>query len=178
MNTAPTAADLRTLVIDTREPWPHPWAIHIPEAAFIRDGMETGDICLAGNRMVAVERKTVSDFLGSITAGRERFEAELKRSRMLDHFAIIVEGSMMDVVEERGGLALESLYGTVAAITRRWCPIHFAGSERGAARLAWCILSQPHNEANKLVKAVKVAEKRAAKQMASQQLGADGKPLF
>lgn len=167
-----------TLIIDTREPWPHPWERHIPEAHFLRDGLETGDICLAGNRGIVVERKTVSDFLGSITAGRERFEGELKRSRFLDHFAIIVEGSMPDVVDARGGLTLESLYGTVAAITRRWCNVHFAGSERGAARLAWCLLSQPANEANKLVKALKTAEKKAQKALKFQPVDESGKALY
>lgn len=171
-------SERRTLIVDTREPWPHPWEIHIPESHFIRDGLETGDICLAGNRSIVVERKTVSDFLGSITAGRDRFEGELKRSRMLDHFAIIVEGTMLDVVEARGGLTLESLYGTVAAISRRWCNIHFAGSERGAARLAWLLLSQPAAEANKLVKALKTAEKKAAKWMAGQAKDEEGRPLY
>lgn len=174
-----TIHKMTTLIIDTREPWPHPWEKHIPEAHFIRDGMETGDICLAGNRGIVVERKTVSDFLGSITAGRERFEGELKRSRYLDHFAIVVEGSMIDVADNRGGLTLESLFGTVAAFSRRWCNVHFAGNERGAARLAWSILSQPANEANKLVKALKTAEKKAVKQIASRVVDeTTGLPLF
>jgi ERCC4-type nuclease len=168
----------QTLIIDTREPWPHPWEIHIPEAHFMRDGLETGDIALGANRWIVVERKTVADFLGSITAGRERFEAELKRSRLMDHFAIIVEGTIMDVVENRGGLTVESIYGTVAAFSRRYCPIHFAGSERGAARLAWSILTQPVNEANRLVKAAATATKKAVKWKAGQVTGEDGKPLF
>lgn len=142
---------------DTREPWPHPWERHIPEAIFVREGLETGDLALAGNPSVAIERKTVSDFLGSITAGRGRFEAELKRARFLDHFCIIVEGSLIDVLDARGGLTTESLIGTVAAISRRGAMVHFAGSERLAARLAWRILSQPAVEANRLVNATKKA---------------------
>ena len=168
----------QTLIIDTREPWPHPWQPHLPEANFLVDGLETGDIALAANRLMVVERKTVTDFLGSITAGRDRFEAELKRARFCDHFAIIVEGSMLDVVAERGGMTLDSLYGTVAAITRRWCNVHFADSTRGAARLAWAILTQPVNEANRLVKAAKTAEKKAIKQAAAQVVGTDGSPEF
>lgn len=160
---------------DTREPWPHPWAKHLPDVNLVREGLETGDMALAGNPAIVIERKTVSDFLGSITAGRERFENELKRSRYLDHFCIIVEGSLIDCANEKGGLSMESLIGTVAAITRRWCPIHFAGTERYAARLAFRILSQPAAEANKLAGAVKRAAKKNPPPVP---LNADGSALY
>ncbi len=143
------------ILIDTREPWPHPWRTHLPEEIeFIREGMETGDIALAGNPGIVVERKTVSDFLGSITSGRERFEAELKRGRRLDFMAVVVEGTMLDCLDDRGGMTTESLLGTVAAISRRYCPVLFAGTQGLAARLAVRILRQPVDEANRLVKAV------------------------
>jgi ERCC4-type nuclease len=156
------------ILIDTREPWPHPWAKHLPEAQFEQQALETGDIALAANPLIVVERKTVSDFLGSITAGRERFERELARSRHLDHFCIIVEGSLIDCMDERGGLSAESLLGTVAAFGRRKYTIHFAGTERFAARLAWRILTQPVAEANKLAGAAKKAGKKAAKETPKQ----------
>lgn len=151
-----------TLLIDTREPWPHPWQKHLPDVEFHREGLETGDIALAGNPSIVIERKTTSDFLGSITAGRDRFEAELKRSRMLDFFCIIVEGTLIDVMEDRGGMNSESLLGTIAAFSRRYCPILFCGTERYAARVAFRILSQPVDHANRLVGAVKKAAKRPA----------------
>lgn len=149
-----------TILIDTREPWPHPWQRHLPEAEFRRAGLETGDIALAGNPGIVIERKTTSDFLGSITAGRDRFEAELKRSRMLDFFCIVIEGTLLDVMEDRGGMHTESLLGTIAAFSRRYCPILFCGSERYAARVAFRILSQPVDQANRLIGATKRAAKR------------------
>lgn len=155
---------LTTLIIDTREPWPHPWAAHLPGCRLVRQGLETGDVCLAGNAAVVVERKTISDFLGSITAGRDRFERELQRARAdLHQIHIVVEGGMVDCLDARGGMTMASLIGSVAAISRRWCPIHFAGTQGMAARLAHAILSQPYAEANKLVAAVNRAEKRATK---------------
>lgn len=163
------------ILIDTREPWPHPWAKHLPEATFIQQGLETGDIALAGNPSIVVERKTVSDFLGTITAGRDRFKNELKRARELQQFHIIVEGSMIDCAAERGGMTMASLIGTVAAISRRNCPIHFACTERYAAQLAFAILTQPYNEANKLATSVKRAEKKAVKETPKQ---ADGTSLY
>lgn len=152
------------ILIDTREPWPHPWAKHLPEAQFVQQGLETGDIALAGNPAIVVERKTVSDFLATITAGRDRFKNELKRARELQQFHIIVEGSMIDCVNNRGGMTMASLIGTVAAISRRNCPIHFACTERYAAQLAFAILTQPYNEANKLAGSVKKAEKKSTKE--------------
>lgn len=149
------------ILIDTREPWPHPWAKHLPEATFIQQGLETGDIALAGNPSIVVERKTVNDFLGTITAGRDRFKNELKRARDLHQFHIIVEGSLLDCVNDRGGMTMASLIGTIAAISRRNCPIHFACTERVAAHLAFAILTQPYNEANMLATRVKRAEKKA-----------------
>lgn len=146
----PTAGE--TLLVDTREPWPHPWQRHLPEIQFQRRGLETGDICLAGNPLVVVERKTVSDFLGSITAGRSRFNDELKRARFLDSLHIIVEGNLTDCLRLRGGMSEASFFGTVAAYERRKFSIIFAGSERCAALLAWRLLSQPIAEANRLVK--------------------------
>lgn len=150
------------LIIDTREPWPHPWRTHFPDdIELVRDGLETGDMALACNPGVVIERKSVSDFLGSITAGRERFEAELKRSRRLDFMAVIVEGTMLDCMDDRGGMSTESLLGTVAAISRRYCPVLFAGTQGLAARLAVRILRQPVDEANRLVKAVKKSQEKA-----------------
>lgn len=148
--TAPTAG--QTLWIDTREPWPHPWQRHLPEVTFQRRGMETGDICLSGNPLAVVERKTVADFLGSITSGRPRFNDELRRSRHLDSFHIVVEGSLGECLMKKRGMSEASLFGTIAAFERRGFSIIFAGSERYAAQIAWRILAQPLTEANALVK--------------------------
>lgn len=162
------------ILIDTREPWPHPWAKHLPDVEFIREGLETGDIGVAGNPMFVVERKTVSDFMGSITAGRERFENELRRARHLDFFAIIVEGNIEDCMS--GGMTVDSVMGTVAAFFRRRTPIIFAGNERNAARIVYRLFSQPVAEANKLVGATKRAEKKVTPAMGPTTEG--GKPLY
>lgn len=172
---------MNSLLIDTREPWPHPWAKHLSDVRFERCGLETGDIALAGNPHLAVERKTVSDFLGSITSGRDRFEAELKRSRLLDKFAIVVEGDFTTCLGNLGGMNVESFVGTVAAITRRFCPILFAGSEAMAARVAWKFLIQPVSEWNKTLRAIERHEKAAdkrAKALAQTPVDEVGNPLY
>ena len=61
------------IVIDTREPWPHPWARFWQGVAIQQATLETGDLALAGAlRGAVIERKTVSDFLAAIGQERER----------------------------------------------------------------------------------------------------------
>jgi DNA excision repair protein ERCC-4 len=87
--------------------------------------LDTGDFALAGlPDGGVVERKTCSDFLACMTSGRERFERELSRSRHVGRFIIIVEGSLQDCIHGRGGLSEASLLGTVAAWSRRYCPVN------------------------------------------------------
>ena len=149
-----------TLLCDTREPWPHPWQRWMPAHVRLnRVTMDTGDFALAGLPDAAVvERKTTSDFLGCLTSNRERFERELSRSRHVGHFVVIVEASLLDCIRARGGLTEASLLGTVAAWSRRYCPILFAGSERLAAELAWRYLAGQINEGHRIVKAVAAVE--------------------
>jgi len=73
----------QTLLIDSREPWPHPWAAHFSSAVKVERGcLETGDLALAAlSESAVVERKTVFDLLACIGRERERFERELKRGR-------------------------------------------------------------------------------------------------
>lgn len=58
-----------TMQIDTREPWTRPWAETLGEHSTLeRRGLETGGLALAANPLVAIERKTVFDFLGTVAA--------------------------------------------------------------------------------------------------------------
>ena len=49
------------LQVDTREPWPHPWAAFFsPDVRLVRGTMDTGDMALAAlPEGAVVERKTV-----------------------------------------------------------------------------------------------------------------------
>ncbi|WP_207264788.1 ERCC4 domain-containing protein [Desulfovibrio sp. Huiquan2017] len=61
--------------------------------------LATGDYSLAGlESRVAVERKSLPDFMASISTGRERFERELTRARGLDAFMVVVEAPFSDLV--------------------------------------------------------------------------------
>jgi ERCC4-type nuclease len=144
------------ITVDTREPEPHPWQCWLPaHVTFDRATLDTGDFAVAGLPDAAVvERKTVSDFLGCLTSNRERFERELARSRHVGRFVVIVEGTLLDCIRNRGGLSEASLLGTVAAWSRRFCPILFAGTERHAAELAYRFLTGQINEGHRIIKAM------------------------
>lgn len=139
------------IVVDTREPWPHPWTPYFGDAVIVeRATLETGDLALAGfEDGSVVERKTAGDFLSVVGSGRERFERELKRARYCGHFVIIVEASLSQVIEDARGLHPAAIIGTLTAWTRRYCPVLFADTTELAARLALRWLIQPIEEARR-----------------------------
>jgi DNA excision repair protein ERCC-4 len=144
------------LLLDTREPDPHPWAAHFSPDVRVEWGtLETGDLALAALPDAAVvERKTVPDLLGCIGASRDRFERELRRGRYVGRLIVIVEGSLADVLRQSRGIHPNAILGTVAAWQRRFCPICFAGDVQTAARVAESFLRGQVREWEKTAKAM------------------------
>jgi DNA excision repair protein ERCC-4 len=115
-----------SVVVDTREqaPWHFlnvdPWKI-VP---LITDkALATGDYSIAGaESRIAIERKSIQDLLGSITAGRDRFEREFERLAKLEHAAVVVEGDWTAVLEALRSTKInaDSLCGTVASWSIRY----------------------------------------------------------
>lgn len=96
-----------TVLIDTREQTPYAFRGLLADAdqdrapLTVRTRRETlscGDYSIEGYAgMVCVERKTVNDLAGTLTAGRRRFLAELKRLREYDASWIVVEGELSEI---------------------------------------------------------------------------------
>lgn len=89
----------------------------------IIEGLNVGDYSAVGLQdRIVVERKSMSDLVGSLTAGRKRFEEEFRRARSLDFFAVIVEGSLSEVLEGRyRSTALpEAIFQSVMSWTVRY----------------------------------------------------------
>ena len=53
------------------------------------------------SNIIAIERKTMADIVSTISSGHARFKRELERSRELDYFAIIIEGSHQQIQNKR-----------------------------------------------------------------------------
>ena len=140
-----------SLLCDTRESWPHSWARFLPaHVRLIRGKLDTGDFCLLGHEAgFVVERKTVTDLLGCVGNGRERFTRELERAATLQGFCIVVEGHLSDLLAETRAIHREAIIGTLAAWERRHCNIVFAGRQIVAAEFAWRYLAGQVRDAEK-----------------------------
>jgi len=81
------------IVIDTREQKPFRFEGAVTKA------LSTGDYRVEGlENIISVERKSLSDLLGCIGQGRERFERELQRLSAMPYPALVIEASLAEVL--------------------------------------------------------------------------------
>jgi DNA excision repair protein ERCC-4 len=92
------------IVIDTREqtPWTFNKGLVVERfgMAFPTqvDTLDTGDYAVRGlEDRARIERKTLEDFVRSVTAERERFWRELERLAAFPVRAVVIEGSIREV---------------------------------------------------------------------------------
>ena len=86
---------LPTIVVDSREQ--DPLSFSFPT---ITDGLSTGDYSIAGlEDDFAVERKSISDLVGSLTSGRDRFMRELQRLQAYPFKRLLIIGSEEEVAK-------------------------------------------------------------------------------
>lgn len=85
------------VTIDSREQRPFSFP---SELVSTRIGtIKTGDYCITGDSGFSVERKSLDDFLGTISTGWDRFQRELFRAKGAGFtLPIVVEGNLDDVV--------------------------------------------------------------------------------
>lgn len=124
-----------TAVIDTREQLP----LNMYPMAEVVEGLQTGDYSLKGcEHLVAIERKSPSDYLGCVGQGRDRFNDELERIAAYRYRALVVECT---AAQMRSGDP--SIYGrskvepnAAMAMAGRWAmrgiPVWWAGSRSEA----------------------------------------------
>lgn len=85
------------ITIDTREQTPFHFDDHIAKVRV--GGLKTGDYACTGDRGFAVERKSLDDFLSTISSGWARFQREIFRAKAEGfHIPIIVEGNLDDLM--------------------------------------------------------------------------------
>lgn len=90
-------------------------------AEVVKDSLETGDYSIQGmESFFTIERKSLSDFRSTLTAGCKRFEAEHQRMRAMVRrggmACVVVEASWTQAMEEEPGgkMQLASLRGSAA----------------------------------------------------------------
>ena len=127
------------IIIDSREQKPY----NFRGCDTIVKGLKTGDYSAEYNGVdysdkIALERKSLADFIGSITSGRKRFEKEIMRAKELEYFAIIIEGSWEDIEKHnyRSQMPPESVIGTILGWAVKFnVPIILAGNRRRAEKI-------------------------------------------
>jgi hypothetical protein len=87
-----------TINIDTREQQSYRFFSEV------RGKIDSGDYCLAGKLFnnIVIERKSVSDFGGTVVSGNERFRRELDRTRESNKYLIVlVEFNIHDLYKHK-----------------------------------------------------------------------------
>jgi len=140
------------VLIDTREQRP----LRFPEALGVDCGAATlpaGDYSVRGfTHLIALERKSISDLVQTLSHGRERFENELDLLAEYKWKAILIEGDQVDIETHayRSNMLPKSVLGSLRAFYWRWGVPHFWCTDpRGAAEhVAWCArrLEEKHAE--------------------------------
>lgn len=104
-------------------------------------GLQSGDYIVLGMESdFAVERKSVSDLLGSVTRERDRFERELHRLRGFAFKRLVIVGTSADV--EAQAPNPKAVFSSLSAIEVKWgVPVYWYANPDAAAlaieRWAW-----------------------------------------
>jgi DNA excision repair protein ERCC-4 len=125
-----------TIVIDTREQKPLDFTIGEVEIPTVKGTLATGDYSLVGlTNIVAVERKSLSDLVGSLTAGRDRFMREIHRLQAYPYRLLVVEAHYIDIEAQkyRSKAHPNSIIGSLMSIQgKHQIPVLMAGDARRA----------------------------------------------
>ena len=151
------------VIVDSREQAPFPFRGPRYEGVTVEVGtLSVGDYSLAGlEDKVAVERKSLPDLVACLGRERERFERELMRGAALDAFAVVCEGSWLELArgEYRSQLNPHAACQSVLAFTARYrVPFLFAGTRGAAEYMTWGFLRQYLESARKRWRAIAKAQ--------------------
>lgn len=118
-------------ICDSREQ--RPLALSLPT---VRGTLATGDYSISGlEHLVTVERKSLSDLIGVIGVGRERFEREVQRLLAFESKAVVVECSWATFVSGgwRSRVTPSAAMGSVIGWEALGIPFHWAANREDAA---------------------------------------------
>lgn len=126
---------------------PHHLKEHYADVTVTRAKLDTGDYSLLGfESVIAIERKaSLTELVGNLSTGRERFERELQRAAGLEYFYVIVEAPfhLLMAGQYKSMMNPHAAVQSVAAFMKRYhTPFVFAGNRMAAEYLTWSILHQ------------------------------------
>jgi len=153
--------DRVTVVVDTREQEPYTFESGCTEV--VRRALPAGDYSVEGHEdSVAVERKTLEDFVSTVIRGRKRFHRELEKLSAYESACVVVECNFRDLVDGRyrSDAHPHALIGTVASIVVDFgVPVYFCSDRQAACRFVEEYLTRFHRRIARCQKEMRVTRR-------------------
>jgi ERCC4-type nuclease len=138
------------VVIDTREQ--EAYGFDPGEVTSVRRALPAGDYSLDGHEAaVAIERKSLEDFVTSAIRDRERFGRELRALSGYDLGCVVVEATVEDILAHRyrsGAHPHAVLGAALSIIVDHGVPVYFCGDRQIACRFVAGLLLRYHRKVN------------------------------
>jgi ERCC4-type nuclease len=130
-----------TIAIDTREQLEYSFSI-----PSIRKKLDAGDYSLVGfENRIAVERKTLDDFVNTVIKQRERFYRELKKLSKMESSCVVVESNLRDILDARykAGVHPNAVIGAITSIIVDFhVPVYFCSDRQVTCRFVQDFLTR------------------------------------
>jgi len=135
-----------TIIIDTREQEPYSFEPRL--VAAVRRALPAGDYSVEGlEERVAVERKTLDDFVSTVIHARQRFRQELRKLAEYRAACVVVEASVVDILLQRyrGEAHPNAVLGNALSIILDFgVPVFFCGNRQAACQFVQAYLLAAH----------------------------------
>ena len=140
-----------TVVVDSREQLPY--AFDPGRTEVVRRALPAGDYSIEGHEeSVAVERKTLEDFVSTVIRSRGRFFKELRILAGYDAACVVVEADLRDVLggRFRSGAHPGAVLGSVLSIVVDFgVPVFFCSDRQAACRFVEDFLHRYHRKVSR-----------------------------
>jgi ERCC4-type nuclease len=138
------------VIVDTREQEPYSFDPRL--VAVQRRALPAGDYSVAGfDGLVAVERKSLDDFVSTVIHSRERFHRELRKLAEYRAACVVVEAGVIDVLQRRyrGEAHPSAVLGSALSIILDFrIPVFFCSSRQAACHFVQAYLLGAHKRWN------------------------------
>jgi ERCC4-type nuclease len=135
-----------TIVIDTREQEPYSFDPQLAEA--VRRALPAGDYSVEGlEGRVAVERKSLDDFVSTVIHARRRFREELRKLAGYRAACVVVEAGVADVLLQRyrSEAHPNAVVGSALSLILDFgVPVFFCGNRQAACQFVQAYLLAAH----------------------------------
>ena len=135
-----------TLIVDTREQEEYSFDSRL--VATVRRALPAGDYSIEGlEDRVAVERKTLDDFVSTVIHSRTRFREELRKLAGYRAACVVVEAGLMDVLQKRyrGGAHPNAVLGNALSLILDYrVPVFFCTTRQASCQFVQAYLLGAH----------------------------------